>query len=520
MNLNAMKILILTEARLRLRRISTLVTLFAVMAFGWWMFADQSSGYAFLVVGDARVLNTSPTIALASASLFSMIFGLAGFFLTRGRIGEDVRCGTGSVIASTSISNVQFLICRWLGGVAYLTVMATVFMLTMMVCHFFRGTGSIHLWVYIETYLVILFPLMCFCVSCSVLFDSIAPLMGKVGDVLFFFLWTFQFSAMTRIDEHAPIHFNGLMLIDFTGVVMTIKSLDEHFHTTGISLGYATFNTALPALTLSDDLWSAPMVLMRLVSTAIACLIVLPAFFVFHRYSTDKVKVRHASKRRSPIVLLNQLTRPLSRLVQPLFGLAAGLPGIVGGALADVALTLTAAPVAILALIVFPALAMIAPFASLPAILLAAVVFWGVIVCEVSTMDFTSGCEDLTGAVGGGRFQRYVRQFAATFLLGIFFTGVILLRFAFHHPVLAGALLAGLLSLSALSSLLGRTSRTPKLFLSLFLFWSYVAVQVPNEPLIDIAGFNGVANVETILIQTGVAIIALISGYCYNRWAK
>jgi len=520
MNMHAIKILILTEVRLRMRRTSTLVTLFAVAALAWLMFADQSGGYTFIAIGNARVLNTSSTIAIGSVSLFGLIFGLAGFFLTRGRIGEDVRCGTGSVIGSSTISSSLFLMCRWLGGVGYLVLMASVFMLTVMVCHLFRGTGPIQPWVYIETYFIILFPLICFSVSCAVLFDSIAPLMGKLGDVVFFFLWVAQFTAMNSVDDHGPIQFCSLLLIDFSGTVMSVKSLLAQLHSNAISLGYASFDPQLPAITLSNDLWTSTMVLMRLTSAAIASLVLLPAFFIFHRYSTDKVKVSHTSQRRSPLEMANQFTRPLTRLIEPLYKLAAHFPGIWGAALADVALTLNSSPAAILVLLIVFFTSLVAKFTFLPVLLLVSTLAWGIIISDVSTRDYISGCEDMTGVVPGGVHQRYLRQFVATFILGMFLSCMIMLRFALHDAFLAAALLTGLVSLSALASLCGRLSRTPRLFLSIFLFWIYVAVQVPKVAIIDIVAFNGVANTASAFIQLGIATTALVLGYSYNRWIK
>jgi hypothetical protein len=341
-----------------------------------------------------------------------------------------------------------------------------------------------------------------------------------LGDVIFFFLWVAQFSAMSKIDDPAFGALGILLLFDFSGIVITVKSLYVHLHTTGIGIGYATFDPKLPALALSDDLWSRDIVLARIASAGIASLILLPSFLFFHRYSTDKVKVSHTRSRRSPMEILNQLTRPLTQLVQPIFGLAGRTHGLVGLALADVALTLCSAPAAILVLILISTCALFVKAAFLPGLLIASIAFWGIIVSDVSTRDFFNGCEELTGVVSGGIRQRYLRQFSATFLLGMLFSGVIALRLLFQHPFQVCSMLVGVLSLSALSSLFGRTARTSRLFLSLFLFWLYVASQVHNSAVIDIVAFNGAANVISTLIQLCIAFIALVSGYSYNRWAR
>ncbi len=145
--------------------------------------------------------------------------------------------------------------------------------------------------------------------------------------------------------------------------------------------------------------------------------------------------------------------------------------------------------------------------------------FWGILISDLSTRDFAATTEDLTGAVPGGALRRYLRQYAASALLGFLFSGMIALRFAFGQPLRALALVAGVLCLAALASLFGRCARTARLFLALFLFWLYVAVNVVKVPLIDAVGFNGVANLGSALTYLAVGALAMAGGYWWNRRA-
>jgi hypothetical protein len=212
------------EVRLRMRRLSTLVALLAVVGISWTMISDPASGMTLLAVEEARVLYTSSALALGSASLGGLLFGLGGFFLVRGRIGEDLRCGTGSVIATTPVGNTAFLFSRWLGGVAYLTGLILAFMGTMLVCHALRGEGPLDLWVYLQTFGLVLLPTVFFAVSCAVLFDSFAPLMGKRGDVLYFLLWVAQLSLSSQLGEPSSHATPGSLVFDFPGIALSIMS--------------------------------------------------------------------------------------------------------------------------------------------------------------------------------------------------------------------------------------------------------------------------------------------------------
>jgi hypothetical protein len=510
------KALALNEVRLRMRRTSTIVAVLAVAAISWAMISDPAGGNALMVVGEARVLYTSSALALGSAALASLLFGMAGFYLVRGRMAEDIRTGAGSVIGATPVGNALFLAGRWLGAAAYLGLLMLAFMGTMMVCHALRGDGPIQPLVYLSAYSLILLPMLFFAASCAILFDSWAPLMGKRGDLLFFFVWVAQISMVAMVQTNGHVE-SRWTVFDFTGTSATFVTLAAHFDTTHLSLGASPFNAAVAPLVLPDSLWSIRVVLMRCLSSVLALLPLAAAVLLFHRFSPDKVKVSRSRQRRSPLAVLDAALRPLSRLVRPLFALAARMPGWCGQVLADVALTLVASPSAIAALVVALGASVLVEGRALGPLLMACVAGWGILVSDMSTRDFQAGAEDMTGAVKGGGARRYVRQFAAAVVLGLMFMGTIAVRFAMHDPVRAAAVVAGIVALGALASLLGRCSRTPRTFMSLFLFALYVAANVTVMPMIDAVGFNGVANQTSVLAYLAIGLMALAGGYAWNR---
>ncbi len=345
------KALALNEVRLRLRRISTLVALLAVSIISWGMISDPATGDAVIVINNARVLYTSNVIAIGSSSLACILIGLGGFYLVRGRIAEDVRSGTGSVIGATPVGNALFLCGRWAGAVAYLAAVTVAFMFTMLALHAVRGDGPIEPLVYLQYYALLLGPMIFFTASCAILFDSVAALMGKGGDVLYFFIWAAQLGVAVAITTDTGRQVPSFASIDFSGIGAAMLLIRQGFDTTQIALGGGTFDPALAPLSLQAVLWTPNLVATRFAAAALAMLPLLPAVFLFHRFSPDLVKVSTAAKRRSPLDMLNGWLRPLARLVQPLFRLAARMPGLAGQVLADVALTLTTSPTAIAAVV-------------------------------------------------------------------------------------------------------------------------------------------------------------------------
>jgi hypothetical protein len=515
MSAQALRTLALLEARLRMRRLSTLVTLLAVVALSWLMISDPAGGYTLMSVGGARVRYTSSALALGSAMQASLLFALAGFYLLRGRMGEDLRSGLGGVIGASQASDALCVLGRWCGGVLYLFALIGAFMATVMACHAVRGEGAIEPLVYLQTYVLVLAPMALFTASCAMLFDSWAPLMGKRGDILYFMLWVGQMAMLPAVTESPGPPY--AIPVDFSGMSAVITALSGYLDIHHINVGFGEFDRSKAPITLPPWMWDGATMAIRCVTALLACLPLLLAVRLFHRYSPDRVKPARSRARRSPLALLDGWLRPLSRLVQPLFALAGRLPGIIGQALADVALTLAASPSTIALLLAAQVLALALDMHLLAPLVLACVACWGVLVSDLPTRDLDAGCATLGAAVLGGNARRYWRQLAACLLLGLMFTGVAMLRLAMSDPLRATALLAGVFALSGFASLLGRTSGTGRTFLVLFLLGLYIGVQVNNVPLADVIGFHGVATAASVLAWLGVGITAAWGGHLWNR---
>ncbi len=83
--------------------------------------------------------------------------------------------------------------------------------------------------------------------------------------------------------------------------------------------------------------------------------------------------------------------------MQPVFRLAGILPGIAGRVVADIALTFVTSPLAIVMLVFFAVAAAIAPIHQLSVLLIAAVIYWGILISDISTRDYAANAENIAG---------------------------------------------------------------------------------------------------------------------------
>lgn len=515
---HTMQILIVTEVRLRSRRWTSLLAVFLMAAMCWNIISDPASGHAMIVIDHARVLYTSSALALGSSSLLSMIMLFVGFFLVRGRVADDIRTGIGSLIAASPVSNAVFLSSRWIGGVLYFMLLIFAGMLSVIALQMVRGEPGIDFWIYLQTYSLVFIPLAFYVVSLALLFDSVPFLMGKLGDLLFFILWIAQLSLITKVMELGRGESSAWFIFDFCGLVTTIANLQGQLGTKNFSLGGSNFDPALAPIVLSASLWSTKLVVLRVATAVFALLPLLLAFPLFHRFSPDRVKQSQSRKRRTPIEMLNQWSRPLARLAQPLMRMANRMPNFFGQVVADAALALISAPVFILCLLVLNGFALLTDTKDLFSVLLFIVMTWGVLIVDISTRDFQAGIESMTAAVSGGVERRYLRQLSACLLLALMFGGVAMLRLVSADGFVVVMLCVGFVAASAMACAAGRITRTPRPFLSAFLFWLYVASQAESIPMVDLFGFNRVATQSTLILMAEIAVVSLILGIVYNKW--
>lgn len=515
--------LVLNEWRLRSRRVSSLVILLVVVAVSWLMVLDPRSGMAMMVVNKQRIAYESPALAFATSLVASLLFGLAGFYLARGRSQEDLRCGTAAVLAATPVGNAQLLGARWLGAFGFLFSLGTVVMLTAWVLQLVRGEGPLQPMPYLQMLVLGLAPGLMWCASLAVLADAWAPLMGKRGDVLYWVLWVLQFAFLPATLGQGAVRLTGWQVFDISGVSPLLVALSQLMEVKHIAVGGSPFDASLPMLHMPEGLWTPELVALRLGAMVVALAPLVPAVWLFHRYAPGAVKLRDPAGRSRLLAvahwLLRPLVRPFTALVRLLMGLAARLPGVPGRWLADLSLVLLSQPVLGLAMAAGALACAVVPAALLPGLLAATLAAWGLAIADISSRDVQSGTGALAAAVPGGALERGWRQALAALGLGLVLAAPALARLAGAAPLQVLACVAGLLLLSTVAVLLGRLTQGARTFLGLFLFALYVNLQRTGVPGLDLLGLAGDATLASALgfAAAGAAGLALLAVPAWRR---
>jgi hypothetical protein len=502
----------IAEVRIRSRRVSTLVVLLAIIAISWLMVPDPASGMTMMAINDARVIYDSQCLALAGSTLMSTLLSLAGFYLVRGRMRGDLVCGVSAALACAPISNLHFLIDRWLGALAYLALLAGLCMVSLFALHAVRSDSPILLHIYLEHFVLILAPEIVLVASLAILFEAWSPLMGKVGDVLYFMLWAVTLGLSGSVGSHVTASVPLALWSDFSGLGTVIYGLHHLVHTTRFSIGVASFDAGLAPVQIAGNFWTISMLLMRLICAVVALLPLALAQLLFHRFSPDRISSRLFRSHRSLLTILNGMLVPIARLARPLYASAMRGPGLVAGLLADTALLVSSNPISLPAMALALAAGATLPQSILPGVLTGVLAFWGILISDSAVRDFSAGIEPMTGYLPGGATRRYLRQLLSCWLFGFLMVLPIALRWLALQPLRCLALVTGLLALSAIANLLGRVTRTSRTFTALLLFAIYVSTQIHSVPAFDTVGILGVATIESTIVVSLIGAAAVLAG--------
>jgi hypothetical protein len=122
----------------------------------------------------------------------------------------------------------------------------------------------------------------------------------------------------------------------------------------------------------------------------------------------------------------------------------------------------------------------------------------------------------MTAAMPGGPLRRYLRHWCAALALALPLA-LVALRWAGEAPLRAAAAAAGVLALASAASLLGALTRGTRLFLGLFLFTWYVAINSPTLAALDLVGFTGAASAGSAAAWALAGCLAWAAGAAHSR---
>lgn len=501
------------DVRIRLRRPSTAVLFVLISIIPYMWIPAPSTGRTLMQIGNSRVLYNSAAIGIGTAMLASLFIGLAGYYVISNAIRRDVASRCGFVIASTTIRGSEYIIGKFVGNVAFLTIFTTGYMATAMGMVVVRGEGPLEPFVFAWQYLLILPPTITFVSAIALAFECTPLLRSKMGDVAYFFVFVSMMGGVSAtIAEGAGARWASYF--DISGVAFVVEQIKVAYGTTELSIGSSRFDAAIAPVVFTGLKGGASTILPRVGATLWPLAMLVVARVFFHRF--DPAKVRAIAGGSGPGLLgrLNFISKPIARAVVGAGAVAHRLPGtLVRASAVDALATIGAFPLTAVAALVLAVVSLAVEGTSLAkGVLPVAFAACAIAIADIACRERKSGTMALVFAAPRLRERFVLWKFGSSICVAAAFLTIPLARAIAFRPESAPALITGVVFMTALATGLGIISANSKTFTVVFLTFAYVVLSdAGHSPALDFAGWFGVASPVVTLAYGALAISVLIT---------
>ncbi|MFL6590154.1 MAG: hypothetical protein ACJ8M4_08280 [Chthoniobacterales bacterium] len=513
-SLSRIRAIIGADFRIRFRRLSTVIVFLLLSAFAYVWIPSPSTGRTLIQINGQRAIYNSGAIGLGTASLGMIFVGLFGFYVISNAIRRDIATRCGVVAASTPMRSGEYLVGKFLGNVVFLATFVVGFILSSMTMLLVRGEAPLEPLVFLEQYLLLTPPAIVFVSAVAVLFESIRWLSGKVGDVLYFFVWMSVIGIVaTNEATHGAI--NWARCFDFTGFGFMIDQMQRTLQTHSVSIGASPFDPAKPTVVFPGLRLTSEWIVPRLVSMVAPLALHPVAAFFFHRFDPVRTGRVSGKGRRNWIRKIQNLFKPLSRRAVTFLTIPGRGGSFLGAMWTDALLTLTVLPFAFVA---FVAITIKTLFPAPAGVMAAVFAVLAVIVSDVATRDGRAGTMASVRSVPRLRENYVWWKFGSTLLLSFLLCAAPLLRTISHGGVALAALICGIVLVASMATALGVITANPKTFIVLFLtFWYVVVNDKGQNRMLDFAGFYGRSTTTTIGLYAAISILSITVAQLFYR---
>jgi hypothetical protein len=286
------------DFRERIRRASFLVLLAATVGAAYVYVPRRSASYVTFSFGRIGGVYNSAWVGTMVAILDMVALSLFGFYIVRDAVERDERTGVGQILATTPMTRVQYTLGKFLSHTSVLSCAAAVTLAMAAVMQELRGeVRRLDVAQLALPFLFLVVPGVALVAALAVLFETLRPLRGVKGGVLYFFLWIGVLAIPTA--QSSAVH--PKPWLDPLGWSAPLFAIQEdvraHFadYDGGVIVGGTVARQPLRTFVWDGMAWGrvAPWrLLWALVAVALAAAAALP----FHRFDPERMPRRSLLK--------------------------------------------------------------------------------------------------------------------------------------------------------------------------------------------------------------------------------
>ncbi|UCG61479.1 MAG: hypothetical protein JSV52_14365 [Candidatus Zixiibacteriota bacterium] len=286
----------LADFRERTRRSSFVVTMLAILFFGYLVITGKY-GVQF---GEYRTFYDAHWAGTLMAMSSAIMLALFGFYLIKGSIKRDRVTEVGQIIAATPMTKRAYIISKLVSNTMVLWFMVAVLAVMGFLTLLYRNeTGSINLWAYVLPFLLIALPAMIFVGAMAVLFDASRWLRGSVGNVVYLFVA--EMCIVLAMFENQYMDLGAAVL--FTESVRVAAEAAFPGESIPLIMGFVMFDPQMQVEVFKTFVWNGiewtgTVIQIRLFWIAAGLVVAAIAIPFFDRFDPAKARIKTKSKKK------------------------------------------------------------------------------------------------------------------------------------------------------------------------------------------------------------------------------
>jgi hypothetical protein len=275
----------------RVRRYSFLMTLAGALYLAYAITTEK----VWILVGDGyRGVYNSAWIGMLMAICCSTFLSLCGFYVVKNSVERDSMTRVGRILAATPMRKEFYTVAKTVSNFAVLACMVLVLMVAAVAMQWLRPEARpISLWQLWSPFLLIALPAMFITASLALLFETLPVLRGGVGNVVYFFAWTFGLAAGSQNGFDDPTGLNVLAI----STRHALERINPGGRNSSFSLTIGGEHATRTFLWNGVD-WTLHLVAWRLiwVAAGLGCAVLASIFF--HRFDPARETVKEKKAQR------------------------------------------------------------------------------------------------------------------------------------------------------------------------------------------------------------------------------
>lgn len=190
MNARVLGAIALADFRERVRRPAFAAVLLATAALAYAAAPPASATYSVISAGGYRGIYDGGYLGTVLALMGGLWLSFAGFYVVKNAVSRDGATGVGQVLAATPMRRAAYTLGKFASNLLVLLALAAVLALMAPLMQLLRGeSGEPQPVATFLPFLLFPLPMLALTAAAAVAFETLGPLRGGFGNVVWFFGW-------------------------------------------------------------------------------------------------------------------------------------------------------------------------------------------------------------------------------------------------------------------------------------------------------------------------------------------